>query len=119
MDEQDVLSLPFPDSFGFRDKTVGEVVGNLQSVISRKDRQLNEMRNALRLSERERDEALVRLESKISEIDSFKILDMLTRSSLIAKLQISEDSELGRELSRSLTSALQALSQGPRTLELE
>jgi len=119
MDQQDVLDLPFPDSLGMRGKSVGEVVSNLQSIISRKDRQLTELRNARRLAERERDEALVRLESTTKEIDSFKILDMLTRSQLISKLQISEDSELGRELSRSLASALQSLTHKPRLLELD
>jgi hypothetical protein len=119
MDDQDVLNLPFPDMVGMRDKTVGEVVKNLQSVISKKDRDLNEMQKLLHSARRERDELLGRLESTTKEIDSFKILDLLTRSSLVQKLQISEDSELGRELSRSLASALQALSRRPTVLELE
>jgi len=119
MEHQDVIDLPFPDSFGFRDKTVGQVVQNLQSAISRKDRQLSDLRGALRQAQRERDEALGSLESRKNEIDSFKVLDMLTRSQLISKLQISEESELGRELSQALTSALQGLSRQPRVLELE
>lgn len=117
MGPQDVLNLPFPDSYGFRNKTVGEVIQNLNNQITKAQKESQRLRAALQAAERERDLNLERLESKDTEIDSFKVLDMLTRSSLVNKLQISEDSELGKMLAESLVTALQILSRRPGSRE--
>jgi hypothetical protein len=109
VDDQDVRSLPYPKWGGLEKKTVGEVVDNLIQRSAKLQSALDNQKRITREVCRERDEALESLKSKETEIDSFKVLDMLTRSSLISKLSISEDSELGKTMAEALTSALTVL----------
>lgn len=104
MEPQDVLDLPFPGSDS--GLTVGEVVENLQKASRLGQKKSQDLASALRVAEGERDECLGRIEELQKQIDSVKILDLLTRSSLTAKLQITEDSDLGKVLAEALTTSL-------------
>lgn len=119
MENQDVLDLPFPEMYGLRGKTVGQAFEIFLEKSKRDNRRIDNLQLALSGAKRERDEALERLESRTNEIDSFKVLDMLTRSTLLSKLEISADSEVGQTLTTSLIAALQNLSSKPAPLELE
>lgn len=110
MDFQELLKTPYEGTLSYAaGTTVGEVIEHLLQGLHRNSRKVQDLQVALRVAEEERAQGLLREEELKKQIDSTKILDLLTRSSLVAKLQISDDSELGQVLQKALSASLRSL----------
>ena len=112
MEFKDALDLPYEGPLNYQDVTLGWVLEELQKRLTSCQRKSQDLQSALRLAEGERDRGLEREEELKKQIDSVKVLDLLTRSSLTSKLQITEDSELGKVLTGALADSLRGVLGG-------